>query len=151
MQAPLWFSRSRFPTFKCTSYILLRGIMPPIFLPLLPLEEKQFSVSVVREPPSKLHPKCIQVLFIPICSNASTSFWIKWLFFPVFSIMVMLKQSSLSAFPLLWKTSSSGFLSLDQVSLYPWISLVTFHWTGDALKASLIWCRVIPAVVLTRP
>ena len=83
--------------------------------------------------------------------NASTIFWIKCLFFPVFSIMVMLKQSSLSAFCLLWKTSSSGFLSLDQVSLHPWISLVTFHWTGDALKASLIHCRVIAAVVLTRP
>lgn len=64
----------------------------------------------------------------------------KWLFFPVFSIMVMLKQSSLSAFSLLWKTSSSGFLSLDQVSLYPWISSVTFHCTGDAWKTSLIWC-----------
>lgn len=149
MQAPLCFSRSCFPTFKRTSYILLRGIMPHIFLPLLPLEENQFSGSVVREPPSKLPPKCIQVLFIPIFSNASTVFWIKWLF-PVFSIMIMLKQSSLSAFPLLRKTSSSGFLSLDQVSLYPWISLVTFHWTGDALKASLIHCRVIPAV-LTRP
>lgn len=123
--------------------------MPHIFLPSLPLEEKQFSFSMVRELPPKLQPKCIQVLLIPICSNASTVFWVKW-FLSVFSIMVMLKQSSLSSFPLLWKTSSSGFLSLDQVSLYPWISLVTFHWTGDALKASLIWGRVIPAVVLTR-
>lgn len=33
--------------------------MPHSCLPLLPLEEKQFSVSVVRELPSKLQPKCI--------------------------------------------------------------------------------------------
>lgn len=62
MQAPLWFSRSCFPTFKHTGYILLRGIMPHIILHLLCLEEKQCSVSVVRELPSKLQPKCMPVL-----------------------------------------------------------------------------------------
>lgn len=122
-------------------HILLKGIMPHIFLPLLPLEENQFSVSVVRDLSSKLQPDCVPALFIPICSKASTVFWIKLHFFPVFSIMVMLKQSSFSAFSLLWKTTSSGFHSLDQVSLYPWINLVTFHWIGDALKASLILWR----------
>lgn len=122
-------------------HILLKGVMPHIFLPLLPLEGKSFSLSVVRDPSSKLQPDCMQALFIPICSKASTVSWIKWHFFPVFSIMVILKQSSLSAFPLLWKTTSSGFHSLDQVSLYPWINSVTFHWIGDALKASLILWR----------
>lgn len=122
-------------------HILLKGVMPHIYLPLFPLEGKWFSVSVVRDLVSKLQLDCKQVLFIPICSKANTGFWIKWHFCPVFSIMVMLKQSSLSAFPLLWKTTSSGFHSLDQVSLYPWINLVTFHWIGDALKASLILWR----------
>lgn len=66
---PSWF-----PTFRCTNYVLLRGIVPHTILPLVPVEEKQFSVSLVREPSSKLQPKCIHVLFIPICSNASTIF-----------------------------------------------------------------------------
>lgn len=123
-------------------HTLLKRITPHIFLPSLSLEGKWCSVSVVRDPSTKLQPDCMQALFIPICSKASTIFWIKWHFFPVFSIMVMLKQSSFSAFPLLWKTTSSGFHSLDQVSLYPWINLVTFHWIGDALKASLmLWRR----------
>lgn len=53
-------------------------------MPLLPLEEKLFSVSMSREPLSKLQQKCMQVLFISICSNASIAFWIKQLFLPVF-------------------------------------------------------------------
>lgn len=52
---------------------------------------------------------------------------------------------------LLWKTSSLSFLSLDQVSLHPWISSVTFHCTGDALAVSLIRCSVPPAAVLAKP
>lgn len=47
--------------------VLLKGIMPHIFLPLLPLGGKWFSVSVVRDPSSKLQPGCMQALFIPIC------------------------------------------------------------------------------------
>lgn len=65
--------------------------------------------------------------------------------------MVVLKQSSLSVFTLLWKTNSLSFLLLDQVSLHPWISSVTFHCTGDTLAVSLIWCSVPPAAVLAKP